>query len=67
MNHSELINTIDNYLDYHKFSKNEFCRIFNISIECLNKIYNKQHYVSLDDYKKLAFILDVDLASVITF
>ena len=65
--HEKLVELINNYLKEHNFTKEEFCRLSDLSPAILDKILNKQHYVSLHDYKKLAFILNVDLISVITY
>ena len=65
--HSNLLNTIQNYLNVHNFTIEEFCRLAHIDKSIIEKIKNKEHYVSLQDYQKLAFILNVDLTFVLTY
>ena len=61
-----IIDRINNYTEYHRFSTEEFCRLAGIDIYVLNKIINREHYVSLHDYKKIAFLLDMDLLDLLS-
>lgn len=61
MTHPELISYINDYLFYHRFTKEEFCRITNFDIKIFNKIINHELYVSIFDFKKLADLIKLDL------
>ena len=58
MNTSQLIQDFYLFIEKHKLSIYEFCRITSFDIIILNKILNNELYVSIFDYFKLAQIID---------
>jgi len=65
MNTSTLIEKLNNYINYHKLTLPEFCDLTKISIETINKIINKEHYVCLHDLMHIAKILNIDILDIL--
>ena len=57
---TKLQQLVQDYLDTHRFSKLELCRLAKLEVPTLEKILNHQHYVSIFEYQKLAYVLNVD-------
>lgn len=56
---------LQDFLTFHNFTQEEFCRIANITSHTLKKFINSEHYISLYDLKNIAHILGVDVTEIL--
>ena len=55
------LNAFNDYLHYHKLTKEEFCFISNIDSTIIDKIIHCEHYVCIFDIIKLEKILKISI------